>query len=128
MPQTFNFPYHRVSTRHPTQGTNLKLGGGWDYNSKPSSPPQRLFTLDFKVMKYFGSAGVLDLAKEPEINLGLLEAFYNTHLLHTEFNYPHPIYGNLLVKFLKPLEIPMGIEGGGGAIPGLNVSLVEFPS
>lgn len=128
MPQTFNFPYHKVSTRHPQQGTNLKLGGSWSYNSKPSSPPQRVFTLEFKILKYYGAAGALDLVTDSEINLGALEAFYNAHLQHTEFFYPHPIYGALRVKFQKPLEIPTGIEGGGGAIAGIGLLFIEQPS
>ena len=115
MPVTFDFPYHRVSTQYPTEGTNLKLGGSWDYNSKPSSPAQRVFTLDFKILKYFVSGGVLDTTTEAKINLGALELFYRAHLLHTEFFYPHPVYGVLRVKFQKPLEVPMGLEGGGGS-------------
>jgi len=127
MPATFNFPYHRVETVHPVQGTNLKLGSSWSYNSKPNFPPQRIFHLAFKVMVYYGVAGTLDLVTNPEINLGALESFYNLHLLHTEFTYPHPIYGDVLVKFLKPIQIPMGIPDGGGGVAGVAISLVEQP-
>lgn len=128
MPAVFDFPYHRVGTKYPTQGNNLKLGGSWDYSSKPNCPPQRVFTLDFKVLKYYGEAGSLDLISDKEINLGVLEAFYNEHQLYKKFIYPHPVYGELLVKFQRPLEVPMGIAGGGGAIGGVVVVLVEQPS
>ena len=128
MAETFNFPFHRVAVQHPVEGTNLKLGGSWDYNSKPSSPAQRKFNLEFRALKYYGEAGNLDLVTDPEINFGKLEKFYTDHKQHTEFTYPHPIYGELMVKFFKPLEIPMGTVGGGGVVENITVSLVEQPT
>lgn len=124
----FNFPYHKVQSTYPTEGNNLTLGNSWSYNSKPTSPPQRTFELSFKIMKYFVSNGVLDNISEAPINLGALEAFYQAHKMHTTFTYPHPVYGDIAVKFLKPLVIPEGIEGGQGAVAGVSVQLIEIPS
>lgn len=125
---TFDFPFHKVQTTYPQEGQNLKLGNSWDYNSKPSSPTQRTFELSFKVLKYFASNGILDLNTEAKINLGALEAFYQAHKQHTKFTYPHPVYGNVSVKFSKPLVIPEGVEGGGGAVAGVGVVLIEIPA
>lgn len=128
MPETFNFPFHRQSTRRPQEGTKLKLGNSWSYSSKPSSPVQRTFNLVFPVLKYYGMAGELDLVTDAVINLGALEDFYDRHGQHTEFIYPHPVYGSLTAKFNAPLEIPEGIEDGGGAVRGVTVQLIEIPT
>lgn len=55
-----------------------------------------------------------------------LEAFYNAHKLHRSFLYPHPVYGNLEVKFMSPLKIPEGIKGGNGALNDFEIDLIEI--
>lgn len=124
----FNFPFHTFETTYPQEGNNLTLGGSWNYNSKPTSPPQRQFELGFKILKYFKGANGLDKLTEPLINLGALEDFYLAHKMHTTFIYPHPVYGDVRVKFAKPLVIPRGIEGGMGAVSGIAVYLIEVPA
>lgn len=124
----FNFPYHLYETVYPTEGNNLTLGNSWNYNSKPTSPPQRQFELSFELLKYFQGVNGVDKLTQPEINLGALEDFYQAHKLHTAFIYPHPVYGNVSVKFSKPLVIPKGIKGGMGAVAGVSVHLIEVPA
>lgn len=67
----------------------------------------------------------LDLVKNATYNMGALEAFYNRHKLHKPFIYPHPVYGNIEVRFMDPLKIPEGIVGGNGALEDFNLTLIE---
>lgn len=67
----------------------------------------------------------LDLVKNAAYNMGALEAFYNRHKLHKPFIYPHPVYGNIEVRFMDPLKIPEGIVGGNGALEDFTITLIE---
>lgn len=78
-------------------------------------------------MKYFVSNGVLDKTKEPEINMARLEQFYDLHKLHATFTYNHPVYGELMCRFNKPLKVPEGTPGGQGFVPNIEVELIEMP-
>lgn len=124
---TFNFPYHSVETEYPNSGTQIKLGNSYAYTAPPEAPDQRLFKLSFPLLKYFEVNGAIDSSVEPQINLAALELFYNLHKMSATFTYPHPVYGELACKFNKPLKIPKGIPGGGGAVPNIDVELIEVP-
>lgn len=69
--------------------------------------------------------GTVNTTKNPVINLGTLEQFYNAHKTHKTFIYPHPVYGNVECKFYTPLRIPEGIVGGGGAVKDFQIELIE---
>lgn len=144
--QTFNFPYHKFRTEYPESGNRVQLGGNYIFTAPPNGPDLRRFTLSFETMKYYvvgrdeagirldfannryisKTLGEIDVFKNREINMGALEAFYNAHKLHRSFLYPHPIYGNLEVKFMRPLKIPNGITGGDGALESFEVDLIEI--
>lgn len=124
---TFNFPYHKQSTKYPESGKRMQMGNSYMSAAEPSGPDQRVFMLDFATMKYFLVAGVISPTFKPEINLAALEAFYKEHRLWKTFIYPHPVYGNVNVKFNKPLEIPKGISDGDGAVEAFSVELIEQP-
>lgn len=127
MPGTFNYPNHKFSTKYP-EGTRIKLGGGYDYTPEPSAPDQRIFSLKFESMRWFTYAnGVVDRVSNATINLGHLENFYQQNRMHGEFTYPHPVYGNVICKFARPLEIPVGKSSGNGWVEGFEVELVEVP-
>lgn len=125
--ETFSFPYHSYSTEYPDSGFRAKLGGSYEFSAPAPAPDQRVFSLYFPVMKYYLLAGVITLVTKPELNLAVMEAFYNRHKLYKTFIYPHPIYGNVNVKFNKPLKIPNGMAGGDGAISGIEIEMVEQP-
>ncbi|WCD44160.1 hypothetical protein Lumi_021 [Xylophilus phage Lumi] len=124
---TFNFPFHAVSTKHNSDGSAVKLGRGYTYTSKPTAPSQRLFTLSFQAMQYFGTDGNPNKAIKPQINMAVLDDFYLAHELWSDFIYPHPVYGNVVVKFNKPLEIPEGLPGGNGVTKSFSIELMEQP-
>jgi len=125
LPQ-FSFPNHRVGIRYLPNSTTIQMGGGYQFASKPTSPPQRIFSLNFDVMKwYVDRYGNLDLITDAANNVGALDAFYQSVQLYSTFSYPHPMYGPIACKFSKPLDIPPVNPGGTGAILKVVVELVE---
>ncbi|KGM36127.1 hypothetical protein [Inquilinus limosus] len=127
--ETFNFPRHKFRTQYPESSFRVQFGNSYTFVSKPSAPDQRLFILTFQLVKYYvNGAGQADASIVGEAtNAAALDGFYARHRLYEKFIYPHPVYGNVVVRFQKPLEIPDGIEGGDGAIENLEVQLLEHP-
>lgn len=127
--ETFNFPYHVMSHSFP-KGDSFKFGGGYEFSAAPQLPLQRRFRLQFKSMAWFrDGAGVVVNSIEPELNMLALVEFYERHLTHKKFIYPHPIYGDIIVKFAsdQPLEVPPAMPGGSGATEGFELMLTEQP-
>lgn len=125
---TFDFPYHTFSTENPDSSFRIKLGNSYQYSAPPVAPDQRIFKLRFPAMKYFtNGAGVIDATIHPAINLARLDAFYQLHKTHAYFEYPHPVYGTVVVSFNKPLNIPEGVKGGQGVYENIEVELIERP-
>lgn len=126
--QTFNFPYHTFRTEYPESGTRVQLGGSYIFTAPPDGPDLRRITLNFPVMFYYlQSDGVtIDTTTNPTYNMAVLEAFYNTHKMYKSFTYPHPVYGNMTVKFFTPLRTPEGIPGGRGATKDFTIELIEI--
>lgn len=127
--ETFPLKLFSYSTEYPTSGVNIALGNSYTFTAAPSAPDQRLFTIKFAALKYFlAEGGGIDTDVYADtLNLGTLEAFYNRHRLWKSFDFNHPIYGLVVVKFKDPLKVPEGVAGGGGAVKGLEIKLVEMP-
>lgn len=123
----FIYRYHTEETLYPDPGGRTQLGRGWVHAVTPAYPGQRTFELFFPAMKWFVTPeGALDKVTQPELNLGHLEDFYQTHLLHVPFVYPHVRFGNLNVLFKSPITIPPAKPGGGGVVEGFRVTLIEL--
>lgn len=126
--EVFPFAYHTYSTEYPESGNRMKFGNGYDFATEPTGPDQRIFVLSFPAMKYYElSGGGIDKTREPVVNMALLDDFYLAHKLWKSFIYPHPVYGELTVKFNKPLKIPEGIPQGDGAVKAFSIELIEQP-
>lgn len=126
--ETFNFPYHLFSTQNPESGLRISLGNNYTFTSPSESPDQRSFTLRFAAMQFFlDSEGNIDENEEPEINMMTLIRFYQAHKLHKSFIYPHPIHGELEVKFNSPLNEVEGIPNGNGVTQPVEIQLIEIP-
>lgn len=126
---TFDFPYH-VPTHVYPKGDSFKFGKGYEFSAAPQQPIQRRFTLYFNTIQWFFNASrVADATINPQLNALALDNFYKAHLTHKAFIYPHPIFGNLTVKFASdvPFEMPKGLTGGTGATEEFSVVLVEQP-
>lgn len=125
--ETFDFPYHLVSTENPDSGYRGSLGGNYTFTSEPTAPDQRKFTLSFKTMKYFtdvNNSVVSDV--NMQYNMLTLTQFYYRHKLYKSFYYIHPVHGQMEVKFNKPLIEPEVLEGGTGAVKSFTVELIEI--
>lgn len=114
----FTFPNHAVGNKYPESGTKVQFGRGYEFVSAPRAPDQTIYTLNFQVMKFFVNPnGTLDLTTNPEINMAVLDNFYKTHRLYEKFTYPHPLEGNVIVRFNKPLTWSIKEKGLGTVDP-----------
>lgn len=125
MPDTFNFPYHKTRTEYPATSNAIQFGQSYTFATKPVGPPQRTFILSFKGMKWYMNGSSIDLSTNPTRNMGAIDAFYQAHELYSVFIYPHPIYGNVNVRFAEPLKHPDVEEGGTGVTNGFEIKLIE---
>ena len=124
--ENFNYPYHTVSTENPESGTRVQFGNSYVFTAPPTDPDQRKFILNFPVMKFFtDEAGELDASLSPTFNMKNLIDFYQEHKLYKSFHYMHPVYGQLEVKFGKPLNEPEVIVGGCGAVKAFTIEFIE---
>lgn len=126
--QTFDFPFHLVEDQYPESSTTIQFGGGYQFATKPKGPDQITFKLTFKGMWFFErSPGVVDRDRDPQINMALMQDFYEAHRLYEPFYYPHPRRGLVTVRFSKPLQIPKGVERGNGQTEQVNVEFILQP-
>ena len=125
---TFNFPNHMVKTEYPRSSDSVQFGGAYTFVNKPVAPDQRVFVLNFAAMKYYVNPdGSIDVTTDPQNNYRVLQEFYETERLYNEFIYPHPVLGNITVRFKDPLQDPDGISGGMGAVKSFQIKLIEQP-
>lgn len=125
--QTFDFPFHTLSTSYP-KGDSFKFGRGYEFSAAPQLPVQRRFQLSFELIQWFlDDAGEIDATIQPQLNALALDEFYRFHYTHRAFIYPHPVYGNLTVKFASdaPFQMPKSLVGGNGATDRFELVFVE---
>lgn len=126
--ETFDFPYFRVATKYPESTLKFQFGRSWTFAVPPHSPDQRLFVLRMDgLVWYEDENGDPDLLTNPAINLPRLVAFYETHLMWKNFIFPHPMFGERVCKFNKPLEIPVGADGGFAVYNNIELEFIELP-
>lgn len=127
---TFDFPYHLVpETDYPDSSVRVSFGRSWIFTAPPDAPDQRTFTLSFTGFKYYvDENGNIDHTTNANINnMAALEDFYQQVRLYDIFIYPHPVYGNVNVRFKDPLKVPKGVKGGDGVLEDFQISLIEVP-
>lgn len=111
---TYNEPYGNI---------NLTNNSSDGYVFAQSTKPVRVFELDFPTMIYTGEDE--NYAPKP-INFNLLIKFYLEHGCHKPFIFNHPVYGDTVVRFSKPLVMPKKTVGGSGAIQNFSITLAEI--
>lgn len=125
-PEVFDFPFHNPEVEYPESGVTVQFGNNYTYNAAPEAPDVRKFVLNFKTMFYYiDDQGNIDKQKNPQYNMAVLEDFYQRHKRYKTFLYPHPVYGEIPVRFSKPLQIPKRRESGYGALESFQVELIE---
>lgn len=115
----FNFG---TSYNEPYGNINLTNSNSDGYVFTRSAKPIRVFELDFLTMIYKGEGE--NYAPEP-INFNQLVKFYLEHGCHKSFIFEHPVYGDTVVRFSKPMVMPKKNAGGSGAVQNFNLTLVE---
>jgi hypothetical protein len=141
----FTWHNHRVETRNPESGFRIQFGNSWSAAIAPTAPDQRVFVLHFEGFKYYvyydgpsayvddgsvieGQSNTRDARKYQYVNnFQALRNFYADHKLHKQFDYIHPIYGNLVCRFNKPLIEPKGLPDGLGVVEPFQIELIEVP-
>lgn len=114
----FDFPYHTLEVKYPESSATVSFGGGYDFTSMPKAPDQVEYTLNYEAMFFFETVtGYADEVSMPKLNMKTLELFYQKHRLHGKFIYPHPTEGDLVVKFVRPLEYKIAKNGKGRVDP-----------
>ena len=84
--------------------------------------PIRIFNLDFSGMKiYDENPGNYPL----NTNFNYLYDFYLRHGTHKRFVFEHPVYGDLIVRFGKPLSVPKKTPNGLGSLQTFQILLIE---
>lgn len=125
---TYDFPYFTFETDNPDTGVRVQLGGGYVFAAEPPAPDQRSFTLHYPSMIYYvGDDGFPEAVTDPKKNMQTLANFYRDHKLHVPFLWVHPVYGEMVVRFNKPLKEPEGNKGGQGSTKGFDVEFIEVP-
>lgn len=125
-----NFMMHKVKVEYQPNGFSVTFGGGYSFDTDGGYPPLKRFILTFKGYQYYLKEvnGVEVTDKEKNIdknNMAALEDFYLRHLTNKNFEYNHPVYGKVIVRFAEPLQIPEGIEKGRGVLGDFNIILKE---
>lgn len=127
---TFDFPYHTVSEKNPQMGAMVQFGESYRFNTGPTAPPQRMFTLNMKGMRIYTnpSTGEVDTTTNTKKdNVMVLYQFWKDHYQHVNFVYNHPLHGAMNVRFAAPLDLPPAIEGGSGVLPEFQLQFIEIP-
>lgn len=124
--ETYSWLLCTVSTDYLENNPKVKFGRGWEFVSGPDAPILRKFTLKYETLCYFTHSNLTaDRNRQPELNAWLLQDFYECHLQHAKFIFPHPVFGNTTCRFKDPLKLPEGIKGGNGWLTGFEVTLQE---
>lgn len=133
--QTFEFPFHTLEVEYPESSAKVRYGRGYEFASRPRGPDQITYKLHFRGMWFFteldgfpplGATTRLDYHKHPQINMALLEKFYQEHRLYEPFWYPHPSEGLIRVRFKEPLKYKVA-EDGRGMVEEFTITLISQP-
>lgn len=122
----------KFETKYEESGTRIKFGNTWEFTAAPTAPPRKIFTLHYEGMRYYvshydSSGDVFFSSEHPELNIGLLEQFYQEHEMWKSFDLQHPVYNSKVCRFNKPLHIPKGYTAGRGMVEPFSVELIEVP-
>ncbi|MDH7796435.1 MULTISPECIES: hypothetical protein [unclassified Beijerinckia] len=138
MAKLFDFPYHKISDRYPESSKIVQYGRGYSFASAPIGPDQMIFKLRFDAMFHWLTLyEQIDRYTKPQLNIVLLQEFYEEVRMFTPFNYKHWRRGLVTVRFNKPLPemMPMTekiivdqVTGSRGhQVEGFDVELILQP-
>lgn len=125
----FIWENHNFGTKYIEPFVHASIGpeGGQSFVPYKSVKPVRNISLDFPLLFLQESvhAAYTGLVYRPELDFNTLKDFYLKHKSYKPFIYPHPVYGDMVVRFAKPLALPKKTAGGIGLVQGFTVELQE---
>lgn len=122
--QSFIWLHHNYGTAYKEPFERVSNRNSQGYIPDVSVKPVRIFTLNFPIL-CFDEDSESWLKFSPEFDFSALLDFYKVHQTHTNFIYPHPVYGDIVVRFFKPLALPKKNKDGNGTVQGFSVELIE---
>ena len=125
----FIWDFHNFGTTYVEPFVHASIGPEGTQNFVPYSSvkPVRNISLDFPLLllQEEDHAVLTGLAYRPELDFNKLKDFYMEHKSYKPFIYEHPIYGDMTVRFSKPIAMPKKIKGGVGVVQNFTVELQE---
>lgn len=123
--QRFNWPFHNYSTEYTEPFQRVDNGTSQGTVVRKTAVPRRKFTLSFTTLYDFDNATETQTACDPRLSFKALKAFYAAHGTYKSFIYPHPLYGDIVVRFNQPLTVPYKRQNGLGSVNDFTLELVE---
>ena len=127
MAGVFNFcPGSLVpETLVPEQLSVMSLNG-WTFSAKPNVPYQKSFKVTLHGLRWYLNAdGTFDRLSDRQHNARVLEEFYEKNGTWDSFDWFHPHFGNLKVRFKALVQIPAAISNSGGLCNPLEITLIH---
>lgn len=121
------FMLHKRRFKYLGNTTNVQLGNGYSYTSKPISPLLKEFQLTFIGFRYYFNAdGSIDYeTNKTKNNLGALCQFYEEmNQFTTFFYYDKQFPQGVPVRFKEPLDVPDPV-GNRGVVEDFSITLSE---
>lgn len=127
--ETFNFWVSGFEDTYPENSRKVSFGGGYEFASRPKGPPQIQIRVFLRGYQWFVNPdGTLNTVDDNDgRNVYKLMEFYENHELFEKFIYPHPVRGNVVVRFREPLKIPAVPLDGLGVLPDFSVVFLSQP-
>lgn len=128
MTQTFNFcPDRNVPETMPREpAASVMTMNAWQFSARPNTPYQRRFKVTLHGLRWYLAAdGTYDFTTNENFNARALERFYEAHETWAPFIFPHQHFGNLLCRFVAPVQVPAGEMNSGGFIKPVEVMLIQ---
>ena len=125
----FIWENHNFGTKYLEPFVHASVGpdGGQSFVPYKATKPVRNISLDFPLLllQEADHAKLTGLAYRPDLDFNSLKDFYLKHKSYKPFIYPHPVYGDMVVRFAKPLALPKKNAGGIGVVQGFTIELQE---
>lgn len=125
----FIWENHNFGTKYVEPFTHASVAseGSQSFIPYTSVKAVRIFSLDFPLLMLQEAehAKETGLRSRPDLDFSKLKDFYVRHKSYKPFIYNHPVYGDMVVRFAKPLSLPKKVAGGIGVVQGFTVELQE---
>lgn len=127
--ERFIWENHNFGTKYVEPFTHAIVGleGTQSFVPYTAKKPVRNLSLDFPLLLLHDAekAKLSGINYRPELDFNKLKEFYIRHKSFKSFIYEHPVYGDMLVRFSKPLVLPKKMSGGQGVVEGFTLELQE---